>query len=149
LKWHRLTPEGWELVDSIDQPAAAGKEQTAHGGNVESDSHSGKPVTLQPVPKRPSDNAFIAWRLRDLMGLKTQQQIADAMSEQLGRKVHQGEISRWLDEVDAYRKAGGIFPDLSRLSSQPQSIDPDLIDMGPREDGRTSRQRQRRDPDAE
>jgi len=110
-----------------------------------------KQATLPPaaVPKRPSEDAFKAWRLRDLTGLKTQKKIADAMSEQLGRKVHQGEVSRWLAEVDAYRNAGGIFPDLPGLRSELQSIDPNLIGMGARQDHLTPRQRKRRDPDAE
>jgi hypothetical protein len=103
--------------------------------------------TRPAVPKRPSENAFKAWRLRDLTGLRTQQEIADEMSKQLGRTVSQGEVSRWLNDVDAYRKAGGIFPDLPGLRGEPQSIDPNLIEMGERQDHRTARQRQRRDSD--
>jgi hypothetical protein len=102
-----------------------------------------------PVPNRPSDLAFQAWRLRDLKGLKGPTAIAEAMTKQLGHKVHQGTVSRYLQQVEAYRKAGGIFPDLSEPAEKPRPIDPALIDMGARVDRHTTQQRQRRDPDSE
>lgn len=101
------------------------------------------------IPNRPSDNAFIAWRLRDLKGLKGPSAIAKEMTKQLGRPVLQGTVSRWLKQTDAYRKAGGIFPDLPALTEQPHAIDPTFIDIGERQDQHTPRQRQRRDPDAD
>ena len=110
----------------------------------------GRGRETQPVvPKRPSDDAFKAWRLRDLTGLRTQQEIADEISEQLGRTVSQGEVSRWLSQVEKYLKAGNIFPDLPALIGEPQSIDPALIEMGGRQEQRTRRQRGRRDPDTD
>ncbi len=99
--------------------------------------------------KRPPDDAFAAWRLRDLTGLKTQQAIADEMTTQLGRKVSQGEVSRWLAQVAAYLKAGNILPDLPGIRGIPQSLDPEVIDMGKRQEHRTPRQRERRDPNSD
>ena len=40
-------------------------------------------------------------------------------------------------------------PERLTLSSEPQSVDPDILDMGARQDGLTPRQRPRRDPDAD
>jgi len=125
---------GEELAGPPDNPASPGGDKGSDRGQV--------------VPKRPSEDAFKAWRLRDLTGLKTQQAIADAMTTQLGRKVHQGEVSRWLKEVDTYRMAGGVFPDLPGLSREPQSLDPAILEMGERMDQRTIRQRPHRAPDA-
>ena len=104
---------------------------------------------LSEKGERPTDSAFIAWRLRDFQGLNSQAAIAKVMTEQLGRKVHQGEVSRWLLRVDEYRKAGGIFPDLPSLTEKPRPVDPTIVEMGKRQDGLTPRQRPRRDPDAD
>lgn len=112
---------------------------------------SAKQATLPParVLKRPSEDALKAWRLRDLTGLKTQQAIADTMTTQLGRKVNQGEVSRWLGQVEAYLKAGNILPALPGIRGEPQPLGPEVLDMGERQDHLTPRQRKRRDPDAD
>ncbi len=125
-------PGSNDLADGNDRAGAGGT------GNHEE----------TPVPRRPSEDAFKAWRLRDITGLKTQQEIADKMSEQLGRTVSQGEVSRWLSQVEKYLKAGNILPDLPAPIAEPQFIDPALIEMGGRQAQRARRQRNRRDPDA-
>ena len=151
------------LIEATAQPVPADRGSgSAEGGrsapktNTEmvqppggaANDEGANPAKPTPVPKRPSDDAFKAWRLRDLTGLKRQQDIADRMSKELRRKVHQGEVSRWLKEVDEYRKAGGIFPDLPGLSGKPQSVDPAVLELGERVDHRTPRQRTRRRNDS-
>ncbi len=141
------TPQG--LAESVKELASVLSKNTVV---LQKAASAAEPAQLRhdaQVPKRPPDDAFIAWRLRDLKGLKGPTAIAKEMSKQLGREVNQGSVSRWLQKVDAYRKAGGIFPDLSSQIKKPHPIDPADIDMGERQDGRTPRQRQRRDPDAD
>ena len=103
---------------------------------------------LQPI-RRPSERAFQAWRLRDLTGINSQTGIVAKLAEK-GIAATQGQVSRWLKEVDEYLKAGNILPDLSAaLTQKPQSIDPKIIDMGKRQDSRTPRQRVRSDSNAD
>ena len=71
------------------------------------------------------------------------------MSEQLHRPVSQGQVSRWLGVVQCYLKAGGILPEMTKLSAKPQAVDPEIIDMGKRGDHLTPRQRLQSDFDAE
>lgn len=103
----------------------------------------------QPKPiKSPCENALIAWRLKTILGLKTQTEISETMKKS-GIRATQGQVSKWLREVDACQAAGYIPPDPPHLDRKPEPIDPGVIDMGAREDGRTPRQRHRRDPDAD
>ena len=94
--------------------------------------------------KRPSKKAFMAWQLRELLGITTQTEIAAKMTEE-GVPASQGGVCRLLQQVDKYLAAANVLPMIDPLTSQPQSIDPTVIDMGKRQDGRTPRQRKRRD----
>ena len=96
--------------------------------------------------ERPPENAFMVWRLRDLCGITNQTELAKKLREQ-GVSATQGTVSRWLKHVDRYLVAGNVLPQIDGLSSQPQSVDPNIIDMGQRQDRRAHRQRARRDSD--
>lgn len=100
------------------------------------------------LPKRPPDKAFRAWWIRQSGIATTQREIAEKMIA-MGTKADQGQVSRWLKAVGNYVAAGGILPTVAELGAKPQSIDPNVVDMGARQDGRTPRQRLRRDPDAD
>ncbi len=102
--------------------------------------------TARPV-NRPPENAFKAWQLRELLGVSKQSDIAAEMTKQ-GIAATQGQVSKWLRSVEAWRIAGGEMPPVGAAGGKPQSLDPGVLDMGTRRDGRTARQRQRRDPDA-
>jgi len=117
-------------------------------GSPDGGGETQNPVDRTPCPKRPPENAFKAWRLRDLKGPRTQQEIAEKMSDELGRTVSQGEISRWLSQVEKYLKAGNILPDLPAPMGKPQSIDPAVLDMGARVDHRAPRPSERRRNDS-
>jgi len=96
--------------------------------------------------KRPSEIALKTWRLRDLEGINNQTKLAKRLAE-LGVPSTQGQVSRRLRKVEDYLEAGNILPEIKPLISKPDSIDPALIDMGKRQDKRTPRQRERRNPD--
>ncbi len=128
-------------------------EQLEGRGKVDAPHPSKAPMQVNPTSKnepikRPSDRALQAWRLRDLKRIKTQQGLADKMTE-FGVLATQGEVSRWLAEVEKYREAGNSPPSIKPLSAEPSSMDPKKIDLGRRQDGRTPRQRERRDADSD
>jgi len=106
------------------------------------------PPAPRKLPTRPPNKAFQAWQLRELLGISNQQEIANKMTEQ-GVPATQGQVSRWLAAVEEWRTAGGVMPELGSLNGKPQSVDPDVLDMGARQDGLTPRQRPRRDSDAD
>jgi hypothetical protein len=63
----------------------------------------------------------------------------------LGKRVTQGQISRAFGKVTAWIKAGKVLPDLAATPPPKAApMDPDTLDMGKRRDGRTKRQRERR-----
>ncbi len=101
--------------------------------------------------KRPPDAAFRAWHTRDALAITSgeskQGKIADTMTKN-GIPATQGQVSKWLIAVEKYLKAGGIMPAVAELD-RIDTVDPDVIDMGRRQDGRTPRQRLRRDSDAD
>ena len=121
-----------------DDGGAAGKNAAEAGGD------------RSPSIIRPPNNAFIAWRLRDLMNITNQTEIAEKMTEQ-GHPASQGQVSRWLTQVKEYLKAGNVLPDIPAegLKQKPEAIDPSVIEMGARQDGQTPRQRQRRSEDSD
>jgi len=130
--------------DDDDHGAAGGGDATTL---APTDGDSGRP----PISARPPAIAFRAWYTRDLLaitqGEPKQEQIAETMRTQ-GLRAQQGQVSKWLKAVKKYLAAGGILPAVDELDSI-DTVDPDVIDMGPRQDGRTPRQRLRRDPDAD
>lgn len=118
-------------------------------GMTQTDGDQSKILTDdRPAVRRPSDNAIAAWRLRDIKGLKTQNEIADRLTNELGRPISQGQVSRWLKDVENYLAAGNVLPNPTP-SSRARPIDPSAINEGRRRDGRTPRQRHRRDPDSD
>ncbi|MBH07001.1 MAG: hypothetical protein CMJ20_11845 [Phycisphaeraceae bacterium] len=96
--------------------------------------------------ERPSDRALKAWRLRDLAGISNQSSIAKRLTEE-GEPATQGQVSRWLRDVEKYLKDGNVLPELPKLEGRPAYIDPNVITMGKRRDGLTKRQRPKRTAD--
>lgn len=98
--------------------------------------------------KRPSDFAIKAYRLKMLGGKRTQKEIAEILTQELGRKVHQGQVSRWLEEAARWIEAGNVFPDMPPVTrSRPMPIDPERLDLGRQQENRTHRQRPKRSDD--
>ncbi len=98
--------------------------------------------------KRPPENAFKAWRLRDLSGITNQTKIAEELRKQ-GVPANQGQVSRWLKQVEEYLNAGNVLPPIKPLTSEPQSMDPKILDMSKRQDGCTPRQRPQKSVDSD
>ncbi len=142
----RLRPTRAKAKSPLGDHAQLGDRDSA-GEAAAADAKPAGATLLQPI-KRPPEAAFMAWRLRDFSGINKQGEIATKMIE-LGTLATQGQVSRWLNEVELYLDAGNILPDLpTPLTDRPQSIDPTVIDMGKRADGHTPRQRLRRDPNS-
>ena len=64
--------------------------------------------------KRPPENAFKAWRLRDLLGITNQTKLAEKMTD-MGVPTTQGQVSKWLKQVEVYMAAGGSLPNMTAL----------------------------------
>jgi len=92
----------------------------------------------------PSKEMIVAYRLKFILGAKTQKEIAAKLSQEFGRRINQGTVSNWLRDVEAWIKAGNVLPDIPGLTGEPPSIDPRVIGMGARRDGLTPRQRAKR-----
>ena len=78
---------------------------------------------------RPPGKAFQAWQIRELVGISKQGEIADTMTKQ-GVPATQGQVSKWLAAVEEWRTAGGLMPEVGTLNDKPQSVDPDILDLG-------------------
>ncbi|MBV9123074.1 MAG: hypothetical protein JO112_06940, partial [Planctomycetes bacterium] len=90
--------------------------------------------------KPPPEEAWQAWRLRNMLG-KTQTDIAATLSQELNRPVDQSKVSRLLRKVRAFLDAGGSPPELP--AAKTRTLDPEVINRGRRRDRRTPRQRER------
>lgn len=104
----------------------------------------GRTEKTEPAPTK---EAMEAWRLQTILGINKQTEIAETMSKERGRKIHQGQVSKWIRQVKSYLRAGNTLPDLPRLDREPQSLDPEIIEFGERTNRRTVRQRPRRSDD--
>ena len=95
--------------------------------------------------------ALQAWQLYHLTG-KTQTTVAEELSKEHGRKIPQGTVSRWIQRLDTDPKVAHLLEELKPkegLKHKPDTIDPDVIEMGKRQDGLAARQRAKKDPDSE
>jgi hypothetical protein len=108
-------------------------------------------ATNKEKPKRikqPTRKMWLAWRLSVAEGIRPQGEVARKLIEE-GFYATQGQVSRWVGKVRDYLAAGDPLPPFHELNGKPMSIDPAKLDMGERQDGRTPRQRPRRDPDSD
>jgi hypothetical protein len=109
--------------------------------------NSGRRQPAAAARQCPSDAAIKAYRMKVILGVPKQTEIAKDLSRELGKRVTQGQVSRWLKQVEQFLTAGGVLPPMPDLSAKkPMSLDPSLLDLGARVDdkGRAKRQRQRR-----
>jgi hypothetical protein len=96
--------------------------------------------------KIPSDSAFLAYGLCKFAG-RTQTEVATMIARATGGTTSQGTVSRWVREVEAWVAAKNPLPKLDiQTMCRAFATDPSLLDMGPRMDGLTGRQRDK--PDA-
>ena len=95
----------------------------------------------EPKLNAPSKEMIAAYRLQFFEGYKTQEAIATKLSDEFGKNIHQGQVSRWLRVVTKWIQEGNVLPNIPGLTHEPQSVDPAMLDMGIRQDGHTPRQR--------
>lgn len=137
-----LTDTAWYLRQLAQELRSLAKaDQWIPPDSVQDDPD--EPVT----PPKPLNKAFQAWSIRAILGITNQKEIAEEMTRR-GVPATQGQVSKWLGQVEKYLAAGGILPDYGS-GGKPESVDPAVLEMGARQDGLTPRQRQRRDPDAD
>jgi hypothetical protein len=124
-------------------PIERGTDASPAGGAVQNPS----PSSRKPAPvKPPSEEGVAAWYLKTLGRVPTQKEIAEALTRIFRRPIGQGQVSRWLKQVKAFLGGGSVFPEATnRRALEVTFMDPQLLDRGQRQDGRTKRQRGRRD----
>jgi hypothetical protein len=120
-------------------PSAAAAHGHAGAGSIEDNGFRRSATTKQI--KEPPKEAFEAWRLKKFGGWNQH-----AIADKLG--VKQWKVSRMIARVNRYGDQGGKFPPPPDTATKPVSVDPRVIEMGEREDGRTKRQRQRSSADS-
>lgn len=136
---------GKDLSDYLAQYA-----DNSGGHNIQS---SESEPALQPKEpalqlKQPSKEAFAAYRIHKEYG-KKQTEIAKLLEAEFHRSICQGQVSKWCKEVKKWLTAGGFLPQESTTASTIRSVDPADLEMGKRTDGRTPRQREKRDDSQE
>jgi hypothetical protein len=129
------------LEIELGQALAGDAEPEAPADTPERANKPNKPL------RRPSKKALQAWHVQTVLSLTNQTDIAAEMTRQ-GTTANQGQVSKWLSQVEAYRAAGGLMPTPEAMS-KPETWDPADLDMGPRQDHLTSRQRSRRSADSD
>jgi hypothetical protein len=138
-------------LDRAAEERAAAEARAAGNGQPRVDTGQGVRTdnaatpAAKPALQPPSDAAMMAYRLKWVLDAPTQAKIANILSKELGKRVSQGQVSRWIAQAEKFVREGGVLPDLpTRPAGKPMAMDPARLDLGPRRDGRTRRQRERR-----
>ena len=106
-----------------------------------------KRKTAKNGARRPTDKQIKVWQIREVTGIENQTELAAKMTK-LGMPIKQGSVSKALTCGDRFVAAGGNMPHLpgmEPMEHQPEPItfvDPDVLDMGERQDGLTPCQRE-------
>lgn len=112
----------WHEEEAFDWDAAVGELRT-----IESEAAS-RPAIRTPeddeplTVREPNKKAFQAWFIRATLGISNQTEIAEVMTRQ-GVPATQGQVSKWLNQVEEYRNAGGILSAPASIA-KPQPIAP-------------------------
>ncbi len=138
-----------QTIQAAVQPATAVSAFVPQKGQSQTEPTGGVDVPAEkPILKLPPDAAVKAYRLKWILGVPRQAEIADRLSRELRKPVSQGQVSKWLRQAEEFVRAGGVLPGLPDTPSEkPLPVDPERLDLGPRQDGRTERQRGRRSDD--
>jgi hypothetical protein len=116
-------------ADDLPSDDAAGAQETAG----EKDRRDASMPAVSPSEsaatgyrlKEPSRLAFDAYALHVEAGWR-QTAVANQLSEVLGRRITQGQVSRWVQEVRKWRGEGNVSP---RPTNRPIPMDPRKIDL--------------------
>jgi len=147
VKWTNLNANeacAWFLQENMILPEVL--TQSGHTGEANHD-RSPPETHANHAFKVPPPDAIQAYRANVLQGMPTQTKLAEFLTNQLGRPISQGQVSRWLKQVHKFLKAGNILPEFPAATQKPIAIDPERLDIGRRQDGRIRNQRQQRIPE--
>jgi len=138
--WKKINQTAW-----IEQGNPRQRDKSPSTVPQEPANENGEKTISEPIKpplKVPSQKAKAAWMLQEFQGIKKQSEIARVMTEK-GLKTDQPAVSRLLKEFHKYLKDGGIAPKPPK-AVHVETVDPAVLDMGSRKDGRTERQRQKK-----
>jgi restriction endonuclease Mrr len=131
-------------------PPAGGAAGSGTGAAALSDTApvngAGEPNDGKPL-KEPPPETFAAYRISRGTG-STQATIAEQLSREFGRPIHQGNVSRWLRQVTKWLEDGNVLPPMPEpMKRKPMPMDPERIDLGQNQERRPRHQRHRRTSD--
>jgi len=145
---HEIRRASFTLLELVAAPGAPPTHVAAAPAVPATPVPQDPPPDVPPVGKAtriPSEKAMAAWRLFYFFGISNQTEIAKTMVRN-GTRATQGEVSKWLREVEAFQKAGGTLS-LPEPARPAVSVDPKDIEIGEEQQGRSSYQRGRKDDD--
>lgn len=79
-----------------------------------------------------------AWQLSLLHGM-TQEKVAEALNKEHGTTYTQGQVSRMIARIKAHADASGLSEKVAGPIDRPQTVDPGILELGPRVDKRKPR----------
>jgi hypothetical protein len=147
VRRHAMVSATMTATESTDTAAASGTAAPGPAAPEDVGESSQTPTTTTATPtpksegeapkpskpvKEPSARAFAAYRAVRIAGMK-QTEVAPRLG------VDQSTVSRWVDAVGEWVKAGNVLPDdLAALPPRPKitAMDPRMLEQGPRRRGR-------------
>jgi hypothetical protein len=118
------TPEAPAVVP-IKTGAAEALDRRTEAAEPKPSATDSKPM-IEPKPE-----AFLAYAKHVDAGWD-QATVARKLSEELGRPINQGQVSRWVKQVREWREAGNPFPE-GIYTPKTIPTDPSKLDKGPRQ----------------
>ncbi len=119
-------------------PPREAKEKLAAGAVRETEPQSEAAVARLSKRKEPHARAFLAYRLHRFSGMRQ-----NDIGGQFGKS--QKTISTWIKRVREWCEAGNPLPDSEAVSRKIRALDPAVLELGARIEGRTPRQRHKAD----
>ncbi len=98
-----------------------------------------KPPVLRKPPRKPSKTARTAYRVFMSAGQEKPTTTAEILSKEWNKTIGQGQVSRWVNQVREWLKAGKILPDIDADNlPRPRVVpaNPAKLDQGKRTDPR-------------
>ena len=145
LKQWKIVPEKLKKLGYYEEPEET--EPNKKPAVTLEDEVETKP---QPKPVRtPSKDAIKAYKILNSLGC-TQTKVAEIMSNELKRPIAQWQVSRWNTACKNFLTANGLEGFASDLKLDIVTVDPAILDMGKRTDGRRTgdpRHKKKIDPD--
>ena len=143
-----LSRKASRVKDAVDSGSESAGQEDEDSDELEDDSLQEEQIDPHNKLNEPSNDAFKCYRAYVATG-KKQTELAQRMTEELGRTIYQGTVSRWIQQAKDWLSAGNVLPNMPPPASREQPMDPATLDMGERLDALTPRQRDRRSEDSD